>query len=1231
MLQKTSRFCDMPTFNFTLRFNMSLVLIASVLITLLSDVSAQSAPPVVEVITSSSVHKPYPVGKPAFKVTFAPDYVACDIPRRFAIEIEVPSQGFPVPNPQFEDCVRLIDHRELVTGFNPNGSKCPQRVVHRYYFQTVKRSEKTLIRFVENDTGILIPIVIWDFNDLNKFRLVNNEKLPRKFPLHRDLPFVKEQQIIPITRSKGGKHQLLSVDPGRMKNSDLIDAHSFTAEDLWKICPDASAFGLFFGETSPPDPVHGAKIFEKVGAFYSYTIPHPKPGNMDAWYCVSPVDGRRIPDNDIGSGDFHSGTWFDDGIFGLEHNGRRDHFAGQVAYWRGIIAMHTTARAAENYIKTSDPHDLHLALVGLSRLAVEYSYLAAMPQSRRANAFLYQVQRLVDATPVSRAGNAGFIENGIATSAHIGVVFQAYDKIFPYLGEDPAIFTFLQSKGIPVRNVPDLKKFIESGIFKTWMQVAIDGQSHVNYPMTEMRYLEATEILNYPTTELMDVAFYGSPGYWSNGFVYQLYSGGIHRDGMKFESPSGYNTMGGNIGVLDALEGTIGQILNRQSDLFPKKKYPEIQLGRRLVTACETHIQHSTTETTKLYIGDAGGMPTFRSGSVKRQFLGDEGQRFFERSYQQFPEPKIAWALINTEGYQPSAGFPYSLEQLRQAANKVPADFRIGTFLLSGQGIALLRSGKGKNERCVVNHYGKNIGHAGDTLMNFYLDAFGARLVSQWGYPQGWHRWYSSWWVQNTGRPYPLPGNQWIGVNDVAIDVGNLHFSDSQSRQVEDAIGWPASANDPAGSRYTDLPDNRGWQRRMLALVDVNETEFYTVDFYRMIGGKEQYRSFASLDGACEVKGLTLKPVQGRLDEQPTAVVKSNSDPGFNLLTNISSGVAPKETWDATWNINDSNGLKLRLNGVISDGAEVSLCDATEPNKTHNIVRKTLVWHHKADSSDTTQSQVLNVIEAFRDNPVVASARSLPVTGGDERDYTAAGLEVVLNSGRKDYFIFSAMPDSKKTMVLPNGKTLTTVGRVGYISLDAHDKIVQKSLVAGTALEYDDRRLTKEKGVYSSRIVNTDYDNWTITVNPAPKNIDELIGKKLTVIRKAGGHRVAFEVRSAQRNANGAVLTLNTHPVVFTAPVIGVKGRWLQYRTARSFSLTVRLSNGKYFHGTTVRGIDGKVYRVDTATPDGVRLFDAANDEKTLLTSFPAGTLVEIYDYAEGDSVEVPLAAIENN
>ena len=1212
----------------------------------------------VEVIDSSKLPKVTYFGKPDFTVSYSPDFVGSDIERRIAVELSIKSADQIITCKFDNKLLQLLGTRSLATRFDRFSNRLPNNstnLVRRFYFKTLGRSPGTVIRFDTDGgtSGADVPLVIWDFNDLRQFRTIDGHKLPRRYPEHGYLSFWKQAQTYPAVPQKGGRRARFAVSHWT-HGSDIFDVHDFTAEEFWRTCPDTGSFGRYNGEIGYPDPYSGTEVFKQFGAHIPYILAMPKPGSVDEYTATNAETKKYFPTNKIGEGDYTTGAYIDDGIFGLEYGESRNHFAGMVANWRGMHAFSMIHRSADNFLATSDLHDLHLTLVGLARHAVEFTYLVNMPQSRRTNFYNGQVLRLTEALPMSKAGNAGFIANGISTTAHIANLFYAYDKVFPYIEQDQRIIPFLQSKKLPINSAADLRRLIEEGIFLNYVQTVLDRQSNVNWPSNESVFMTLVAILNHSNPELFDIAYYGTktPSLWPSGFLRQLVGTAFFRDGFKFENPGGYNG-GANFEVVRLLDDNINLIRSRHPDIYTAQKYPLAGMGKRMLTAAETHIEHTLLPTTRLKLGDAGGFPIFGNpngintdedvkATIKAQatmvpkpyFFGDESAAFFERVFKEYPtSAKVAWALVNTAGWNPPNDFKYTRSFLESLAKTLPPNWRVRSRILSGQGISILRSGTGENERCLVTHAGNPIGHAGQTNMGFYLDAFGNKIVTHWGYPISWHKWYSSWFTNNSGRPAPLVSD-WdrssqpsIGSIDLNADVGNIHITDTSECMVK-----CANMDEPSKtSMFTYMPGASS-QRRLFAIVDLDEKDFYIVELYRMLGGTDHWRSFGTLDGPCTISGLNMSPPKPgtlageNIQFQQAGVYSSGSDIWLKTMHNVQTGITGNKPWSATWSINNSKDLKIRLTGVSSDGAELNLGDTKEPLGAHSVVRKMLAWHHPINKTSPRKSQILNLIEGYRENPVIINSQALPVEGDSDATHAPVGFKVTLKNGRSDYFIFSDNRTTVKTMTLPNGKQIRLEGRIACVSLNADSSINNMHLIEGTKLTYDKRTLTNPAAAFIATINKVDPQNWSFSVPKPPFKLTNFQEKNFSILREHNQQKLSLEIRDIKESGNNLIITTNATPIVNTFVVKNVPdGRWLLFSDTPGSGGRAGISPGTYTHGSSVSGNNGQYYRIDTVANNGIRLLHPFNSSQELSAIFPRNTEIQVLDYAPGDVIEIPL------
>ena len=1223
-----------------------------------AGIAAQSAPPVIgtanavpgpdqpatgtsrpEAIDSENAPKPFAVGNPDFSCTFANDFVGSDIPRRFFVELEIPKLDYPEITCSYDTTkIKLFGSRGVQTQFDVKGAMLAQaRNVRRYYFESIAGARgKTEIRFALGDNAVVTPFVLWDYEDLRRPKLVNGVEFPRRYKIDCIKP-----PVVPVPPVGGQKAIPMSFEH-RAKNPESFDSSKFTLDEVWSVMPDTAA-GPRYGN-GPEDPIHGKDVFLAGGAFCPYKQMLAQPGATRNFYLISPVDGRKIPDNDLANGDYTSGKWIDDGYHGIEINGERRLYAANHGWYRGPYAYHLARNLATNYTRTGDEKYLDLALVALCRIGVEHSYLAMMPNHRKTHVNLGWQMRLTDAVPMKVIGNPGFLIHGCGQPSLNDAAIMSYVEIAPHIEKSPTIVGYLQNKGFPVKNHEDVKRFLEQNVVHTAIQITLDGNCTTNQPMPALFFLKWMKGLSYPSTELLDIARDGDGTYFINGIMKSLMYNSMLRDGVNYESPGGYN--GGKWENILDMAKTYKEAVDALPSGPAREKYLVDVLGPKMVTGMEAMIEHQPIGTTRLNLGDAGQMPVF-GGNVgpkgkiipasKSQYFGDENARTFAEVFKLYPDDKIAWALVNS-GWSPPAGYPFTLEEMKSRAARLPENWRARGRLLSGLGISLNRSGIGEDERCLVVNYGFSSypGHESESTMGLYLDAFGSKLITPWGYPPNWDSWYRSWFTQNTGRQYPPAKGKLTGTNDMNVDNGPIHVTDSHANYVED-LGDAMIATNPTG-RYK--VNNDAWQRRLNVLVDVSDKEFYVLDLYRMHGGKEHWRSMQTLDGAVESTGVDFKKQAGgtlagenvQYDDKSWWAGKGQygdrlSRP-FTLLENVESGMASDAPWQVTWNIHNGDGLKVAVSGIKSDGARLHLADARCAQRSHEIVRRFLMTQHKTEGKEPLRSETLNLIQPFRGTAPASAVKYLPVEGGDERGFKPAGCVVKLAS-RTDYFILSAS-ESTKIMILPNGSKLVLDGRIGYVSLHPDGSLKDLRLVAGTSIQYQDKTVANPVGGHSGKIVRADYANKSFDIAPPPASPDGLTGKHIHI--KRGGLKFGMEIREATLVDGAMRVRVNCDPLLFIGTARVFEDGWVKYRTKKNLGsfVDVNVCNAyRTYHKTRMIGRSGKSYTVENIGQGGV-LFEQNADQDTsaanLKVEFPEGSDLKVFDYGVGDEIEIPLA-----
>lgn len=315
-------------------------------------------------------------------------------------------------------------------------------------------------------------------------------------------------------------------------------------------------------------------------------------------------------------------------------------------------------------------------------------------------------------------------------------------------------------------------------------------------------------------------------------------------------------------------------------------------------------------------------------------------------------------------------------------------------------------------------YYGRNTGHGHKDTLNIGLHAFGLDLAPDLGYPEfadsrDMHR---AQWVNNT-----------ISHNTVVVDKRK------QSNQ------WVSIPKHLDSSKFVQLIDveapkvysQTSQYRRTTAMIQADEQNSYTVDFFRVAGGSDHHFSFHGAEGDVSVEGV-------QLIEQPTGTyagpdvefgerIDDVDGPGyqgsgFHWLKNVERDSNPESQFSIDWHVKDTwnvygNGASaptdthLRLT-MLGEMDEVSLADGVPPrNKPGNPASiRYMIAHRNGDNLD---SLFTSVIEPYQGERFIESIEQaeLKMNGTTVVSNEARAVKVRLKNGRTDYIVYSQEPD----------------------------------------------------------------------------------------------------------------------------------------------------------------------------------------------------------------------------
>jgi len=1099
-------------------------------------------------------------------VLYAPDVVMAG--RRFMIALKVSRRAGAV-DVQAPPAVELHDRTRLP-------ATTDQR---RFYFRALTPG-KVEIAFRIGRRKVSVPIEVLTFKELLQPRTINRIRLPRRWPLGEELSELKQGHTL-LTPKEAAALKAAQANP--------TTGGSWRSDDYyWALQPESQIPRWHWVNLPVGCPVHGTEIYRRR-AYYPWikSLAHP-------WKLRCPVGKEWYPSNVFAKGDMTSGPFPDDGA-GCVHKGKK--YAFIAVYWQYQCrqAAASCIRAARSYLKTGDPRAAHKGLVMLARIALETGYLSAMI-NHRYRACENVVQRMDLIGPprldeVRTLKRSGLTDYCIATPRMLISLAKAYDIIWGTVDGDPKIVPFLQTQGLDVQTGEDVRRFIETHLFRVGAQAVMDGSAASNLPRPQAAMGTIIQLLNYERgPELMDWLYDGA------GQMRVFLSNYYFKDGIAYESP-GYN--GTHVRDIAKIADMIEDIRGPRPGLYPEDKYPRLAGSRRHRSVFDAAIDYVCIDRAYPSVGDDGTWPKYAALKPKVATPGADAGTMLH-AYRTYRSPKFAWAL-RQYGVEAAEGIPK--EELAQRAADLPADFRDQSMLFDGYGIATLRSGTGEHKRVLWLKYGRFRSHVHDNVFEMGLMARQSHVLTHFGYPRNWNYWYKSWTTHNVAREIPF--KEHMGFPTLFGDAPSLHVFEARS----EAYKQSAAAITPVVGSF---------QRRTLALIDVSPTDFYCVDAYRISGGREHWWAFHCQEGQFGTEGLDLKPQpKGTLagpdvayGDQAWLKNRNKKFFAFPYLYNVQKA-QPQGAWRADWRLKGSDGLHFRLHVASPPGTDINICDGKSAAGGSPYEMKFILAQRKGKAP--LHTQMVSVMELYDGKaPLISEARSVGISRGpDAEGFEPVALRVKAGT-RTDHIMLSTDPQVERQV--EGG--IEFAGRFGLYA-ERDGKPAAMVLVGGTKLMKDGFGITCPEGAYRGKIVAVDREHQAITVAPAPAKPSALVGACIFILNEA--HRVAYRVLDAKQVKDGVRLALDLDARTGVGRVTTVAD--YAVRTSSEF----RLAGWRYYHGARLVNQAGTAeYRLLDVKREAA-IDRAAHPEARaarLAEEFPAGTWFEVWDYGVGDEVE---------
>ena len=917
----------------------------------------------------------------------------------------------------------------------------------------------------------------------------------------------------------------------------------------------------------------------------------------DKWRVTCAVGGESYPSNDFeayyesGMEDrsLLTGPYADDGWGWRGDDGPFRHWF--IAYcccsiWNAVVAGLTSL--AQAYLLSGDGRYAHKALVILDRLAEVYPHMDYSRQSMYALEF--------------SPGYTGKMNDLISEAGTVRRLCQALDAVGGSIPYDP-VFS----------SDPDrFRRKLEAGIIGASLDGIYGGHVRSNYGGHQEALLmaalasgdrneidkavewtmnntgEATELKEMLTH--FDGYLFRDKAAHAEGINFAL-DNLIFREGMGWESSPGYNS-----GWVTHLT-VIARLLEELGiGIWDRPKFRRMYRWAAEMT-CLDHFTPS--------IGDAGtvvGGHVALGGDTLRTAYNATGDAFVGELLR-----RQETGFNSFESLLEASVVPSPNEDGAAELKEMTAESR----LMGGCGLALLRSGRGRERTALALYYGRAATeHAHFDRLNIELFAYGRKLIPDLGY--GEH-------AAEGDRPAIWTKNT-LAHATVVVD-GRRQDTQGPGRLEQfvraSGLTW-VQVDAPETYNHTSE------YRRTVALIEIGKDARYVLDCFRVAGGTQHDYSLHGFEGPFTVDDIALTPPQregtlaGR--DVPYGAIYDDdglTDPlrkgrsyytyrggGYSYLYDARRG-NPTAAWSSTWR-DLKTGIGLNTTFLPSDEAIVAHGDP--PRKPGNP--KQLTYVLLRNGGDGVASRFVAVHEPFKGSRKIHAVEQLDA--GDE------GLALRIKHLYGE--------DTIRHALGPSGSSL------GMVRQDAGGKLISLHQSGPGSISADGHTLNIPKPL-CGRIAEIDPVSSTITIERDREsqafraaglkgevarigNARRATAYNITAVEGRGRHyRIRF---GADRFRIGRFVITGRNP-----DGTGLSTRTNLYMAAQGYYRGAWLTDKNHTIWLPVDDVDLAPHRPGARRDAGIRLVGRHD----LAARFKVGEIAYLYDIGPGDCVSVTPTA----
>lgn len=981
-----------------------------------------------------------------------------------------------------------------------------QDAIQRYYFRALAPG-KIDLKFSGKGGKLTVDIEVLAWADVFRPRRYKAVELPRVWPLGvADQRELKQRRTLHTEEDLARLRAAPADPPPRWATTD--DEAIFNTIPGPAI-PRTCLISLPYESVGKGCPVCGMKIHEKHDAFYPWVF---DPENHP-WQVQCPSCQTWFPSNKWHEGDMHSGPFPDDG-FGCEPVVPVKDAAGRPWRWPFIAYYHQRQcymkdftpeilKCAQAAVATGNKEWVHKTAIALFRFAENHLDMAVNLNHRKIPNRDGILQWPVGAPQAEKfdrlAGSFLYMQPNWDTP-RMEEAARAWDLIFDQLEGNQALLDFCQAHHHPeIRTIEDFRRFVDAGLLRVPLQACLDNAISRNYPMQEVAAITLAVALGTPNTlEIADHVL-------NRVGVRFALSNEYYIDGSAHESP-GYN--GIQIRDMARLFAGLERLRELHPDRFVPPRFVSPARDPKFRRQYDFPLEFSLIGRTFPVVGDTGraGPPTPLPPAQGYPCNLDD----WITAYKLTGDPRFAQAMYGPDGVNlPKIEDPQLRKAAEDAGRTLGWQVMVPSNILDGYGHAILRSGQGDHQRAFWMRYSQAAQHIHQDMLTIGLAAMQRDLLPELGYPRGWN--HAAHWEANWGTHY---GTHITGVPASAFNKGELTTF----------VTTPPMQMAAAESRAT-VGGKSVLRQRVIALIDLSPTSFYTLTVERVQGGGEQTFSFHGPDGEAKPVNVVLQPYKGTALGEGlapgdfTSVEKTNRDLACLSFMREPARATPSGVWALDYGLRDQPGLNLRMTCVEPEGGELVVAKGKAPGGECNYDITWAILRQKGASP--LARQYLTVLEPYAGQPVLTRVERVPVTGG-AADAPFAPLAVRVTAG-----------DTVDTILMQYqaGAEITADGIAfdGEFGLyrESNGRFATACLARGTKLTKADNGITLDSPEYRGTIVACDWSRATITVEPPCPA--ERIGRHLRILDDDGSSS-SYQISDVELIGNQCRIKLALDP-----------------------------------------------------------------------------------------------------